>query len=149
MQGNLADVFGVEISHIFPARPTSKCPEHVPEAATRAFIEGADNLADGRYTSAVAMFRRVIDVGTKALNTDVTAWQLHRRIDKFADEGLLTSDMRDWAHKIRLDGNDALHEFEEPEKEAAEELKLFTEMMLTYMFTLPAKVKASMQRSEG
>lgn len=62
-----------------------------------------------------------------------------------AKEGLITKDMQEWAHKIRLEGNEAIHELEEPTKEQAVELQLFTELMLTYLFTLPAKVRANIE----
>jgi hypothetical protein len=138
----------VVVQSIYPQRPHSKSPESVPDAAAKAFVEGAENLKDGRYTSAVAMFRRAIDVGTKQFSDDVTAWKLDKRIDKLAAEGLITKDLQAWAHKIRLEGNEAIHEIDEPTKEQAAELALFTEMVLTYLYTLPAKVKANLPKGE-
>lgn len=87
------------------------------------------------------MFRRAIDIGLKQFNDDIDAWKLEKRIDKLAAEGLITQDMKTWAHKIRLEGNEAVHELDEPSKEQTEDLKLFTEMLLTYLYTLPAKVR--------
>jgi hypothetical protein len=132
-----------KIRSTFPVRSAAKAPEHVPDGVARAVVEGGENLADGRYTSAVAMFRRAIDIATRAFSTEVTAWKLEKRIDKFSDEGLLTKDMRIWAHKIRLEGNEAIHEDAEPTAEQATELQLFTQLLLVYMYTLPAKVQAS------
>jgi recombinational DNA repair protein (RecF pathway) len=68
--------------------------------------------------------------------------------NKLCTEGLITKEMRTWAHKIRLEGNEAVHEIDEPTKEQATELKLFTEMVLTYLYTLPAKVKANLPPEE-
>jgi hypothetical protein len=139
---------GFTVKDFFPKQEISKSPLHVPKAAARAFVEGSGNLTDGRYTSAVAMFRRAIDIGTKQFSDEVTAWKLEKRIDKLCAEGLITKDMKTWAHKIRLEGNEAVHEIDEPTKEQAAELKLFTEMVLTYLYTLPEKVKANLPQEE-
>lgn len=143
-EGDVGSLQRFSVRSFFPVRPPSKSPEHVPPIAAKAFIEGADNLLDGRYTSAVAMFRRSLDVATQQYSDEVTAWKLEKRIDKFAAEGLITKDLKEWAHKIRLDGNEAVHGLDEPTKDAAQELQLFTELILTYLFTLPAKVKANL-----
>lgn len=45
--------------------------------------------------------------------------------------------MQEWAHAIRLDGNEAAHEEEPFDKETCEALKSFTELFLMYAFTLP------------
>lgn len=130
--------------HLYPQRAPGSAPEFVPPAAASAFVEGVENLHDGRPTSAVMMFRRALDVGLKEFPSEIEAWKLEKRIDKLADAGLITKDLKEWAHKIRLEGNEAVHEIENPTKEQAEELRLFTELVLTYLFTLPHKVKANM-----
>ncbi|ONN64807.1 hypothetical protein BTM36_22155 [Herbaspirillum sp. VT-16-41] len=94
------------------------------------------------------MFRRTIDVGTKQFNTDIEVFRLEKRIDKLAEEGKITKDLQTWAHKIRFEGNGAIHELDEPTKEQTEELELFTELVLTYLFTLPAKVRANLPTTE-
>jgi hypothetical protein len=138
-----------QLLEVYPKRELAVAPEAVPEAASRAFVEGVENLADGRYTSAIAMFRRALDVGLKQFPSDIEAWRLEKRIDKLADAGAITKDMQTWAHKIRLEGNEAVHELDNPSKEQATELKLFTELFLTYLFTLPARVKANLGDSCG
>lgn len=90
------------------------------------------------------MFRRAIDVGTKLLSDEINAWKLDKRIDALANAGLITKDLQAWAHKIRLEGNDAIHELDEPNKDQAAELERFTELVLTYLYTLPARVKANL-----
>jgi hypothetical protein len=146
LQGDIGADARRDVSFIkaFPKRVASKSPESVPKAAANAFVEGAENLKDGRYTSAVTMFRRAIDVGTKLLSDEINAWKLDKRIDALANAGLITKDLQTWAHKIRLEGNEAIHEIDEPTKEQATELQLFTELVLTYLYTLPAKVKANL-----
>ena len=40
--------------------------------------------------------------------------------------------MKEWAHHIRLDANEATHEVEDFSEEDAKKLQVFTEMFLTY-----------------
>lgn len=132
------------IFSVYPERSIGKAPESVPDAAAAAYVEGVENLKDGRPTSAVMMFRRALDVALKEFPSEIDAWKLEKRIDKLADAGLITKDLKQWAHKIRLEGNEAVHELQNPSKQQAEELRLFTELVLTYLFTLPEKVRANM-----
>lgn len=140
---------GLTLDKFFPEKTERVAPDSVPPASSRAFAEGAACLADGRYTAAIAMFRRAVDVGLKEFPSEIDAWKLEKRIDKLADAGLITKDLRAWAHKIRLEGNEAVHELDEPTREQAEELALFTELLLTYLFTLPERVKANLHQVKG
>ncbi|VTQ77931.1 Uncharacterised protein [Bordetella bronchiseptica] len=88
------------------------------------------------------MFRRSLEIALKQFSPDIEAWKLEKRIDKLASLHLITQDMKDWAHEIRLVGNEALHEEDVPSKKEAEDLMMFSEMLLTYLYTLPAKVRA-------
>lgn len=146
--GNIAVEDAFKIEHVYPAARKSESPENVPQVAADAFIEGADNARDGRYSSAVMMFRRAIDVGTKVFEPTIDVHNLGKRIDKLAADGLITKDLKEWAHKIRLEGNEAVHDLPKPTKEQTEELQLFTELVLTYLFTLPAKVRANLPTTE-
>ena len=49
--------------------------------------------------------------------------------------------MKEWAHIIRDEGNDAAHEDEPYGKDEAIGLEAFTRLFLTYAFTLPGMVK--------
>ncbi|CAM2147665.1 DUF4145 domain-containing protein [Pararobbsia alpina] len=95
------------------------------------------------------MFRRCLEIALKQHSPDVEAWKLEKRIDKLAAEGRITKDLQAWAHRVRLDGNDALHEEEEFTKESAAELMQFTELLLVYLYTLPEKIKARISASDG
>ncbi|MGY0665807.1 DUF4145 domain-containing protein [Bordetella bronchiseptica] len=132
----------VQIFRIDPTREKASAPEAVPEATAMAFQEGYECWQDGRYSSAVAMFRRSLEIALKQFSPDIEAWKLEKRIDKLASLHLITQDMKDWAHEIRLVGNEALHEEDVPSKKEAEDLMMFSEMLLTYLYTLPAKVRA-------
>lgn len=50
---------------------------------------------------------------------------------------MLTPDMKEWAHEIRLGGNDAAHEEKPFTKQEAERLYTFSLLVFNYLFMLP------------
>ncbi|WP_244125581.1 DUF4145 domain-containing protein [Burkholderia gladioli] len=141
LQGNLATMANISASEMFPKPEKIDAPEYIPGNAARAFEEGADSLASGRPTAAAAMFRRCLEIALKQHSPDIDAWKLEKRIDKLFNEGRITKDLQEWAHRIRLEGNDALHEEEEFTKETASEMMEFTRMVLVYLYTLPERIR--------
>ena len=85
--------------------------------------------------------RKVIDIATKNLHLKDED-KLVRRISALRETGLITQEMADWAHIVRIDTNGAVHSDEEFSKEEVDQLLKFTEVFLTYSFTLPAMVSA-------
>lgn len=88
------------------------------------------------------MFRKALDVATVELDPSLSPLKLVRRIDSLADRHLITPALREWAHEVRLDGNEAAHEPDEPTSEEIGQLGEFTEMFLVYAFTMPGRVAA-------
>jgi hypothetical protein len=60
------------------------------------------------------MCRKVLDIATRDLSFDPGVPP--ERIDRLAADHQITPAMQEWAHIIRLDGNDAVHDdvFYEP-----------------------------------
>lgn len=67
---------------------------------------------------------------------------LEKRIDSLPAAMGVTPAMKEWAHQIRHLGNDAAHEDDPFSKEEADSLQAFTELFLTYVFTLPGMLAA-------
>ncbi|MES2794991.1 MAG: DUF4145 domain-containing protein [Bacteroidota bacterium] len=68
---------------------------------------------------------------------------LYSRINKAASEHLITKDMSDWAHHVRLDANDQRHADEEsglPTVEDAKKAIDFTKTLAEILFILPSRV---------
>ncbi|ABO60854.1 hypothetical protein AQ808_03620 [Burkholderia pseudomallei] len=95
------------------------------------------------------MFRRCLEIALKKFSPDIEAWKLEKRIDRLADAGKITQDLKIWAHRVRLDGNDALHEEEEFTRESATELMEFTRLLLTYLYTLPEKIRLRLGQADA
>lgn len=87
--------------------------------------------------AAVAMFRRALELSVRILEPKApSGLSLFQRIERLPAD-LVTPAMKGWATHVRLGGNDALHDPEEFTLEEATTLRTFTEMFLTYAFTLP------------
>ena len=131
--------FKVKLQTIFPSPPSTGAPEYVPENVAEFYRQGMENLS-GAFDAAGSMFRKVLDTGLKAKFPHIKG-KLQVRIEKAAEQHQLTPELAEWAHKIRLDGNDAAHEEEPFSEEDAKTLQTFTELVLIYLFTLPGMMK--------
>jgi hypothetical protein len=131
---------GFLVPFVYPALEKTAVPEHVPETVATPFIQAVESRVAGHYDAAGAMYRKALDVGLKSIDPKLKG-KLYDRIEKLATENKLTPSLKDWAHGIRLDGNDASHEEDPFTKPEADEMHAFTQLVLTYLFTLPEKVR--------
>ncbi|MBO2926007.1 DUF4145 domain-containing protein [Metapseudomonas otitidis] len=138
----------VNLSHLehwfrtktYPSPLQQNAPEHTPEKIAKPFIEAKDNFARGRYETSELLCRKALDIATKTLLPN-TNDSLNARINKLKSDQVITADMADWAHIIRVEGNESAHSDDESTKEEAQALIDFTETFLLYAFTLPAMVR--------
>jgi hypothetical protein len=137
-----------QIMEIFPSQPVIDAPGSVPAGVEKAFKQAAESRRGGHYDAAAAMYRKAMEVALKGLSPEIEAWKIEKRIDKMAAEGLITNDLKDWAHELRLDGNDAVHE-DEMTKEVIDQMHSLCTFLLTYLFTLPEQVKAARARRDA
>jgi hypothetical protein len=136
-----------EITETWP-RTNIDVPSDVPENIARFYYQGLKALKAQHWDAAGAMFRKTLDVATKHLRPDLGKNSLYDRIESMVKGGDLTSAMGEWSHRIRLDGNDAIHG-EEPETEDdANASQRFAEAFLTYSYSLPSLVRGG-QRTDA
>ena len=125
----------IEVHAMAPKPADTSAPEHTPENVGRFYKQGMENLSKN-WDAAGTMFRKALEAGLKAKWPNEKG-SLFGRIDSVAAQGGLTKDMKEWAHQIRLIGNDAAHEEEPIERKQAQEIATFTRLFLLYAFTLP------------
>lgn len=131
---------------VIPRAQPAEAPAHVPDDVARAFVEAAMCRRDHRPTAACSMYRRAMELGLKAFSPEVSAWKLEKRIDALASAHRITPELQDWAHALRLDGNDALHGDAEASMETADQMHHLCWFLLTYLYTLPKQVSEMRQR---
>ena len=129
----------VRLDAFFPPPATPEAPDHLPPNVGTYFLEAAANVKTGP-NAAGAMLRKSIDVALKHVAPEAKG-NLVGRIDKAAKLGKITPELADWAHHVRLEGNDAVHGDDPFTPEEAKALCKFTELVLMYLFTLPGMLE--------
>lgn len=142
--GDQAEV-GVKLIAVFPKPVQDGTPLHIPENVKRFYVQGMENVKRN-FDAAGTMFRKALDASLRNLDPSGKG-TLKDRIDKLPADVGVTLSMREWAHEIRLLGNEAAHDDDPFTANEAADLQMFTELFLTYVFTLPLKLKER-RRSE-
>lgn len=115
--------------------------KHLPEKVERAFLSAIENMKSAHGADAAAiMFRRAIENAIKIAYPDAKG-SLIKKIDTLAEQRILPEIMKDWAHQIRLIGNDGAHEIEGVTQQDVTAAYNFTDAFLRYLITLPEEVR--------
>lgn len=131
------------ILEIWPEPPKPLLPDYLSENVARAFYQAEDNRFRRNWDAAGIMFRKVLETSMKELGVECQdAKTLYQRIRVLKDNGRLTADLADWADHIRLLGNGAAHDVEEPDEAEITELADLTRMLLIYLFEMPGRIAA-------
>jgi len=87
------------------------------------------------------MYRSALDIATKGMPGTPAGKTFFERLKWMDENHAITPDIRSWADHVRVEGNGALHDPEEFDKDDATALRFFSEMFLRYVFELPGEVK--------
>ncbi len=126
-----------EIVHFVP-KPV-EVSKDIPDRA-RAYLEQAINCAS-QPAGAVMLAASAVDAMLKAKN--LVDGNLYSRINEAKNCHMITEEMAQWAHDVRLDANDQRHADNEqplPNVEQAQKCIDFATALGEFMFVLPAKV---------
>lgn len=146
IKGNIEDVSYLHIENEYPSPQDISAPDYLPENINTFYIQAADSLRVGNLDASSMMSRKALEVAVKKL--DGKGKSLYLKIENLAQEGKITEELKDWAHAIRLDGNEAAHEDEPVTPEFAKEILSFAEMFLMYTFTMPERIALRRKESE-
>jgi hypothetical protein len=140
---------GWALTNSYPKPVPASCPSHTPPELKRIFLQAANALKRGDPDASGAMSRKVVDNSSQQLLGDRSNKHnnIKGRIDALAAENILTPDLKNWAHEVRLGGNDAAHDLDPFTQEEAGELLDFAELYLTYVYTLPGRLKERRERA--
>jgi Domain of unknown function (DUF4145) len=119
---------------------TRAVKDGVPEKAAN-FLRQAMNSGDAP-DGAVMLTASAVDAMLKDRGYGVGS--LYARIEKAAEDHLITNEMALWAHEVRLDANDQRHADEAAQPATAESAKRvidFATALAEFMFVLPARVR--------
>jgi Domain of unknown function (DUF4145) len=137
---------------LYPMEFISNVPEHIPDDVAPFYIEACGCLANGHANAAGAMFRKTLEAATRtnevvaklpteALDRFQSSW-LAARLKILKENGVIPEPLFDLADTLKAEGDEAVHGMVTYTIEEATELKAFAEAFLTYIFTMPFKMRA-------
>jgi hypothetical protein len=146
--GNLTMVFwsssgSLHDYHQVPwPRETKKYPEHWPAEVGRYWMQAQRSIETGNWDAAALMARSSLQLLLR--HEKAEGGTLVKEIDDLAKKGLIPPVVKEWAHNLRVLGNEAAHP--QPgasgvtEKDARHVVK-FLRVLLTVLQDLPHDIK--------
>jgi len=125
------------VAKMWPDFPSA--PDELPQRA-RDFLNQA-MASSHAPAGAVVLCASAVDAMLKAKG--YKEGKLYARISEARRDNLITQEMADWAHEVRLDANDQRHADEEaplPNEADAAKSVLFTKALGEFLYVLPARV---------
>ena len=127
--------------HQYPTR-IPKLDESIPKQVADDYIEAIRCFDVGAKKASVVMCRRALQ--NSVIERGAKKDKLLNQIDELFGNQIITKDIRNWAHEIRLTGNIGAHPDEDGlndvNHEDADELIKFMEEYLNYVYIMPAMV---------
>jgi len=139
LEGGLDLAFAAKNFILWPEDVRPSCPEYVPENIRELFIEAQKVLRDaGSPRYAAVACRNVIEAVLRdRLGIEETRESLAVLIEKVVKEEKIPPVLADWAHTIRILGNQGAHPDAPPSEEEVVEVLEFTRLFLELIYTLP------------
>lgn len=131
-------------SILFPVQ--SRLPlEGIPEPVKRSYEQAFRSYSASLYEPSALMCRRCLEALTKSLGAH--GRNLQDKLDSLKTTGHVDSRLVEWAHSIRILGNEAAHDTDVAiTKDDAKDVLDFTEALLLYVFLLNQRFAAFQRR---
>ena len=121
----------------YPTPKECSIPNHAPEKVAKYFKEAKNNLDAGNYISSAIMARKTVEAAISPMTEKKLS--LSASIKQLGTQGILTPALVEWAHEIRIIGNEAAHGDDATPADAAQAV-YFAEMLLLYLYTIPGMI---------
>lgn len=132
---------------LYPASAGPKL-DGLPDSIARSMAQAHRSYSTSSYDACAVMCRRALEALCKTLSAN--GRDLARRLADLKATGRIDERLLEWAHGVRLVGNEAAHDVETAvTAEDARDILEFTEALLTYVFTLDAKFRSFEARRKG
>jgi hypothetical protein len=124
-------------------------PKHSPPTVANFYVQGVKSYKQESWDACASMMRKALEASLILKDSNNKSDNLKQRINKMCEKGLITEDMATWAQEIRVIGNDAVHGIEVLNEDDAKDALNFTELFLTYVFTLPGEMETRRQSKQN
>lgn len=142
---NAKRVIRINALKMYPS--VESIPNNMPQKAQRFYKQSMESMhaPDG----AIMLAASAIDAMLK--DKGFSDGSLYSRIELAAKNHLLTEQMKEWAHEIRLSANEPRHaddNFEGASKEDAEQVLQFAKALGEYLYDLPSRIEKWKSKAE-
>jgi len=128
---------GQNTLHVFPA------PKDIDLAIPNRAREYLQQALRAQNAPAGCVMLAASSVDSMLKEKGLSDGSLYARIKKAAEQHIITADMADWAHEVRLDANDQRHSDDSaplPTPADAQRAVEFAQALGEFLFVLPARV---------
>ena len=133
----------IDLKSCYPANPEPEIPDSIPQNVVVPLTEAEHSFAAGHYSAAGSCYRKAMERSLKHLDPELKG-MLNQRIRELEKKGLLPTGMIELLDQVRLFGNSTMHEDDfDPTSEDCTAAREFSQLFLTYAFSLPSKVLAA------
>ena len=110
--------------------------QELPEDISALYEEARVCCAGSSYTAAVLVLRKLL-MNIAVQKEAPENKKFIEYVDYLSEKGYVPPDGRSWVNYIRQKGNEATHEIKLMNKKDAEELVVFSEMLLKFIYEFP------------
>ncbi|MBC8465518.1 DUF4145 domain-containing protein [bacterium] len=131
-----------KIQQLFP--PSISLDDSIPERAKAYLNQAIDSL----HAPAGSIMLSASSVDAMLKEKGYKQGSLYKRINQAAADHLITKEMADWAHEVRLEANDQRHPDEDailPGENDAQKTIDFTLSLTQFLFVMPSRVQKGIQ----
>jgi len=129
----------------YPGVAFGNAIDGIDDASVKALYEEARSSASVNAFTAAAMACRKILMNIAVSKGAKENLKFVQYVKFLSDNNFVPPDGKAWVEHIKNKGNDANHKIEIVSKEDGEELLYFTEMLLTFIYAVPARFKKSVK----
>lgn len=133
------------VTEIYPSG--IELDDSIPEKASAFLSQAIDTI----HAPAGSVMLSASSVDAMLKSKGYLEGSLYDRINKAAEDHIITQEMARWAHEIRLDANDQRHaEIEEtlPSEKEAKKCVDFAMALAQFLFVLPKRVERGLEDAE-
>jgi len=128
-------------SDVLPSPPFGNEVEHLPPEIEAVYNEARRCTSRDCHTAPVLVCRKILM--NVAVNQGAKeGLRFAEYVNFLSDNGYIPPNGKHWVDHIRKKGNEATHEIALMKPEDAEEIIVFTEMLLRFVYEFPAKIPA-------
>ncbi|KKT30985.1 MAG: hypothetical protein UW16_C0002G0019 [Microgenomates group bacterium GW2011_GWC1_44_10] len=146
----LVNRFGSRIQRIYPSPLPKTINEKAPEFLTKDLEEAYLCYSVGAYRATGVLTRRALQLC--CIEKGAPDNKLEDQIDWLLEKQIITKELKDWAHEVRLTGNDAAHppkkvaEDERVTGDDAEDILTLLEKFIDVLYIAPALAEERRQK---